>query len=619
MLLPDFPAQQTADERVALLREILDAKVHAVSHLESELSELCASWGQRLVIAPLPLGKAIAETLGRPYRKVFGYRLEPEPDQASSFVVGLVADLLEANAILHRLELTPGTKRALYSDHLNTIFRILALGGWAFKSAIAGNRVDDCCGPTDWTLKIGEIEVQLSVEIFLERPGGDWERQLLESGLRTIAGRFSPPGPNVSRVVHFILGHPPRSELVRKLVELAAIGTVDAIVLHPLSGNHFAIFGQHAPRLEPAVGCGRVFPRPPLAPIAFRHMGGGTSMFGPMVEEQKIQLQRNTEIGRGSPQWKGLPDEGLGFLGLLNKQIREQTDGHPDLLPDFDPSQPLLAFSDYSGSHAGASFDAYSFLLIQPDALARWQPIRKAVRLGLGMSHRRMSFKGLEDGVKARALVPWLRMFQEMPGFLATVLVEKTLGPLGSVDQLQRDEPVYGAVKRQVLERMLRVCHLLSVFIGGLSSPYQNLLWISDQDEIAPNPGRLALLTKTFARVCSAYVPHPLGHLRCGTTLLDNGTLDTEDLTSLPDLVAGTLAELHTHRVHDRLTASGGLFVPPPEGLTPKTQLILSWLATTGQPMRRMTFTLTGQEGGLLTVRTLAFSARAGPGPTPSV
>ncbi|WP_438480848.1 hypothetical protein [Oleiharenicola lentus] len=616
-MLPNFPERQTSDERIALIRETLDAKVHEVTRLERELSELCALWGQKLTIAPLPLSRAIAETLGRPYRKVLGYRLEPEPDQASSFVVGLVADLLEANVILRRLpELTPGTKRALHTDHLHTILRILALGGWAFKSVTPGHRVDDCRGPTDWTLKIEEIEVQLSVEIFLERPGGDWEGQLLKTGLREIAGRFNSPRPNVSRVVHFILGHPPRSELVRDLVELTAAGTIDAIVLHPLNGNHFAVFGQHAPRLEPVVGCGRVFLRPPLAPIAFRHTDAGRPMFGPIVEEQKIQLQRSAETGRGAPRWKGLPDEGLGLLGLLNQQIREQTDGHPDLLPDFDPSQPLLAFSDYSGSHAGASFDAYSFLLVQPDAFARWQPIREAVRLGLGMSHRRMSFKGLEDGVKARALVPWLRMFQEMPGFLATVLVEKTLGPLGPVDQLQRDEPVYGAVKRQVLERMLRVCHLLSVFIGGLSSPYQNLLWISDQDEIAPNPERLTLLTRTFARVCSAYVPHPLGHLRCGTTLLDNGTLDTEDLTSLPDLVAGTLGELHTHRVHDRLTASGLLFVPPPEGLTPKTQLILSWLATTRQPMRRMTFTLTGQEGGLLTVRTLAFSA--GPGPSPS-
>lgn len=619
-MLPNFPKQQTSDERVALLRETLDAKVHELTRLESELSELCALWGQKLTIAPLPLSQAIAETLSRPYRKVLGYRLDPEPNLPSSFVVGLVVDLLEANAILRRLPgLTSGTKNALYSDHLNTVFRVLALGGWAFTSAIPGHRVDASRSPTDWSLRIGEIEVQLSVEIFLERPGGDWEGQLLKSGFREIAGRFNSPGPNVSHVVHFILGHPPRSELVRNLVELAAVGTVDAIVLYPLSGNHFAIFGRHAPRLEPVVGCGRVFPRPPLAPIAFRHTDAGAPMFSPIVEEQKIQLQRNAEIGRGSLRWKGLPDEGLGLLGLLNKQIREQTDRHAALLPDFDPSQPLLAFSDYSGSHAGASFDAYSFLLVQPNALARWQPIREAVRLGLGMSHRRMSFKGLEDGVKARALVPWLRMFQEMPGFLATVLVEKNLGPLGSVDQLQSDEPAYAAVKRPVLERMLRVCHILSVFIGGLSSPYQNLLWISDQDEIAPNPERLALLTKTFARVCSAYVPHALGHLRCGTTLLDNGTLDTEDLTSLPDLVAGTLAELHTHRVHDRLTASGGLFIPPPEGLTPKTKMILSWLATTGQPMRRMTFTLTGREGGLLTVRTLAFSAGPGPGPTQSV
>lgn len=58
----------------------------------------------------------------------------------------------------------------------------------------------------------------------------------------------------------------------------------------------------------------------------------------------------------------------------------------------------------------------------------------------------------------------------------------------------------YGKV---VFNRLLRILHFNCFILAGIVSPAQNVVWISDQDEIASNENQLRALTSMFASGCT--------------------------------------------------------------------------------------------------------------------
>ena len=123
-----------------------------------------------------------------------------------------------------------------------------------------------------------------------------------------------------------------------------------------------------------------------------------------------------------------------------------------------------------------------------------------------------------------------------------------------------------------VFEKLLRVVHIASLFVAGLSRPYQDLLWITDEDAIVADERRLREFVDIFSKVCSHYLKHNLRHIRIGTTKSDTGKRDVEDLVAIADLVAGALSRLLTeyHKIGMVLTV--GLITPAPQTLPAKAQ-----------------------------------------------
>jgi hypothetical protein len=109
---------------------------------------------------------------------------------------------------------------------------------------------------------------------------------------------------------------------------------------------------------------------------------------------------------------------------------------------------------------------------------------------------------------------------------------------------------------------------------------------VIDEDEVAANVDQLTQLTNVFARISSNSLAHGLGHLRCGTTHLDDGSLALEDLVAICDLAAGAFCEV--------TTSMKGLFpkykviAALPSGLSWKSQVISSWLAADNNSLHRL-------------------------------
>lgn len=289
--------------------------------------------------------------------------------------------------------------------------------------------------------------------------------------------------------------------------------------------------------------------------------------------------------------WQALIDKKLGLtatLGQLMLSIKPA-------LTLADASR-LLVVSDYSGSHSGSAYDVYSVLVADAPSCANWLEMSRHVRSRFLSQNRRMSYKGLNDGQKRRALMPFLTAADQISGVCVSFAISKAAATIFEKDDEQPSPELIECLKwpRYLFERTLRIVHIVSFVVSGLSSPNQDVLWFSDEDEIASTPERLTFLTKVWANVLSNYAVHPLRHLRCGTTASDDGSNTIEDLVAIPDLVAGALTDLLTSAQGQIRTK---IITPLSLNLKPKAAVIGQWLCTQGERLRKVTLVIDKESG----------------------
>ncbi len=261
-------------------------------------------------------------------------------------------------------------------------------------------------------------------------------------------------------------------------------------------------------------------------------------------------------------------------------------------LPNLRGAQTLCIISDYSGQHETATFETLSFLLTNLENCGLWEQKRCEWRRQFLPDGRRMGFKSLNDGAKQRALEQFLEAADSLVGISISILVRRNIETLfDKNDRTDWSNPElvpYRKWPKRTLEKMLRIVHFASFFTAGFSRSGQDVLWITDEDEIAANESRLRELTRIFGNISSHYLTHDLGHIRCGTTKSDNGSRQLEDLASIPDLVAGAVAESLTVLHRQDLFVGGGAVFPPPNAMQPKVSTLMNWFATNRKPLKRL-------------------------------
>lgn len=188
----------------------------------------------------------------------------------------------------------------------------------------------------------------------------------------------------------------------------------------------------------------------------------------------------------------------------------------------------------------------------------------------------------------------------------------KQLFELPSPQELRAGElPALANWNVRSAEKVMRVVHFLSFFLAGLSKPRQNVVWISDQDEIAPNPARLSDLTTVFSTVAGSYLGYDLGHMRVGTTESDSVDRQIEDLAAIPDLAAGALTHAFGEYQLRGGIARSGLVLPPPDSLQPKAREIMNWHSDERMILRPLVVMIErADEAGHVIVRLVQLEGR---------
>jgi hypothetical protein len=292
--------------------------------------------------------------------------------------------------------------------------------------------------------------------------------------------------------------------------------------------------------------------------------------------------------------WWPLNRPDLGPLNRISNLITHEEFRVPDLLSSVRRGQTLLIAADYGGSHKDSSYETIAFLVADLAFVWLWDDFRKGIRRRFLCDGRRISFKSLCDRHRARAVVPFLRASNTIPGLLITFAISKKRTDILSEPYPDRDVGVLTLSNwdKVSFSRLTRISFLGSMLVACMSAPGQDVLWFTDQDEIAPNTSKMREATNVVGHYISHLCPHPLGHVRFGTTYCDDGSLEIEDLAAIPDLAAGALAELFSRMKDQQGLAASPIALSLPAKLSRKAHMIVGWVADGPHPLRKLVVTV---------------------------
>jgi hypothetical protein len=182
----------------------------------------------------------------------------------------------------------------------------------------------------------------------------------------------------------------------------------------------------------------------------------------------------------------------------------------------------------------------------------------------------------LNDSLKVRILWPFLTLASDLSGILVVFTIDNAVKTIFEDKKIDNNAPAKW--DGYSYEKVMRIIHLISLLISGLSRSGQNVLWITDQDEIVANVNRIYKVTELLATVSSNILTHNLGHLRVASTASDKDN-QLEDLAAIPDLACGAVSDLMTKMKLSGGFSSIGLTTLLPTGIKTRTRLILSWIA----------------------------------------
>ncbi|MCP4679605.1 MAG: hypothetical protein GY854_29755 [Deltaproteobacteria bacterium] len=303
--------------------------------------------------------------------------------------------------------------------------------------------------------------------------------------------------------------------------------------------------------------------------------------------------------------WNHHDDPNFGLADLLSQKIDARVARNPTFLSDVRSSRELLLACDFGGEHKGARYRSYSFLVGAISDSAQWAELRQHVRAHMIRDERRMSYKALGDAVRARCLLPFLRAADHLPGVLATFLIDKRITRLVGDHRSPNVFPELVVAEhswnQNAFHKLCLVASLGSLLIRGLSEPTQDILWVTDQDEIAPNPAKHDHAGHVIHHHIATYAPKNTGTLVFITTEADLNARRLEDVVAIPDLSAGALGEVLS-MTKDRIGRGiSRIWIPFPGDLPDKGKTIATWFFNPTRRLSKLAIVIEPREDGEIT------------------
>ncbi len=280
-----------------------------------------------------------------------------------------------------------------------------------------------------------------------------------------------------------------------------------------------------------------------------------------------------------------LRNESAGFIKDISNIIATEAWKNPSLIPDLSKDKTLFVFSDYS--RVQGAYKTYSFLVIGRSDADYFNGVRKTFRDDFGLKNRRMSYKGLNDRLKLRALPAFLSCAGAMNGLLITFAINTRIKYMFA-EQFLQVWPELRAIKKGPLEDLLRVVHFGAQAVMTAFSSSQNIVWFTDCDAIVANEEcqqHFGSLAETLIRRMFI-TQETVGRIAFGISEVDDGSLEIEDFLAIPDLAAGALCDMLDQLNKTGLRVTPRIVLNKPI-LREKTNIICEWISKTFCPLKK--------------------------------
>lgn len=259
----------------------------------------------------------------------------------------------------------------------------------------------------------------------------------------------------------------------------------------------------------------------------------------------------------------------------------------------------LWVLSDYSFDNPASDFDVVGLLLADPEASGDWNCLRSQVRAKLLVDRRRMSWKKLNsDSRRWAAFFPFLKAADHICGLSIALAFHRDSAFQIPDDDLRRFQDSFQLTanwKARNFEQMFRIAYCTAMFIAGLSSPGQDIHWVSDQDRAFANKAIEKDTLGVVVKLLNIFSPHKLGELRYGTTSCTGSDLLEEDLAAIPDLMCGAACEILTS-IKREYKDIPEIYSKLPK-LTSRPREFLKWYASGPWPLKRYICSFESRKG----------------------
>jgi len=268
----------------------------------------------------------------------------------------------------------------------------------------------------------------------------------------------------------------------------------------------------------------------------------------------------------------------------------------------------LLIATDFAGG-PGSRFHVIGILLADWDFSDDWLEARMEVRNRFLPNNRRMSFKYMNDCYRRKALSPFLQAAKELRGLLATIIIDTRIKALfadkKALEHRVKDNVLRSKWKLPDFENMIRVAFFVSYFLSWLGRPEQEILWVTDQDQVVANERREEDILHLSSRFLTFLAEDPHFSVDFSTTAVDSDDRGEEDIAAIPDLVVGAICEtLHL----SQSVPCWPYYWQTPEGITPKTKTVLEWVCGPDKKLNELTILFAPNSDSGFTIRKLAMT-----------
>ena len=242
--------------------------------------------------------------------------------------------------------------------------------------------------------------------------------------------------------------------------------------------------------------------------------------------------------------WRHIDNPERGFANELSNFIHKLEVSEKIFLPDLRQADRLSIFSDYS-SNKDQQLISYSILILDDDSVNSFVTAQKEFWPAHSLESRVIEYKRLNDGIRKRALFPFLQLCNKLNGLILTLIIRKNTKSIYTDDEIPQplQEQLLCWKNNIVREKFLRLRDIALVILNGLGREQQNVLWITDNDEIVANKIQLVTANSILKETLNKHLDFRIGGFELKTLDVDSDEKCFEKLCSLTDLTAGGLVD----------------------------------------------------------------------------